>query len=63
MVKLGAHLTHGKGRLLNMENFIDRTNIEGRFDFSEWVRAYGKYLDEQVGRLGGEAWRVGGSML
>lgn len=31
-----------------MDNFIDRTTSEGRFDFSEWVRAYGKYLDEQV---------------
>lgn len=49
LVKASTHLTHGKGRLLNMDNFIDLTNIEGRFDFSEWVRAYGKYLDEQVG--------------
>ena len=34
--------------MLNMDNFIDTTNIEGRFEFSEWVRAYGKYLDEQL---------------
>ena len=31
-----------------MDNFIDTSNIEGRFEFSEWVRAYGKYLDEQL---------------
>lgn len=40
--------TVGKGHMLNMDNFIDTTNIEGRFEFSEWVRAYGKYLDEQL---------------
>lgn len=31
-----------------MGNFLDTTNIDGRFDFSEWVRGYGKYLDEQL---------------
>ena len=35
-------------RILDMDNFIDTTNIEGRFEFSEYVRAYGKYLDEQL---------------
>ena len=35
-------------QVLNMDNFIDTTNIEGRFEFSEFVRAYGKYLDEQL---------------
>jgi hypothetical protein len=35
-------------RILNMDNFIDTTNIEGRFEFSEFVRAYGNYLDEQL---------------
>jgi hypothetical protein len=43
----------GRGRLLGVDNFIDSTNIDGRFDFSEWVRAYGKYLDEQVCALEG----------
>ena len=38
----------GGGRLFRMDNFIDTTNIEGRFEFSEFVRAYGKYLDEQL---------------
>lgn len=36
-------------RLFCTDNFIDKTSSEGRFDFSEWVRAYGKYLEEQVG--------------
>lgn len=39
-------------RLFAMDNFIDKTTAEGRFDFSEWVRAYGKYLDEQVRQRG-----------
>lgn len=70
-----ARTTHGAGggatgaaaaaagaapsRLFAMDNFIDRTAAEGRFDFSEWVRAYGKYLDEQVRRsgLGGARWK------
>lgn len=48
MLKFSETTTVGKGHLLNMDNFIDTTNIEGRFEFSEWVRAYGKYLDEQL---------------
>ena len=36
------------GQLLRMSNFLDTTNIEGRFDYSEWVRAYGNYIDEQL---------------
>ncbi len=38
----------GSGRLFRMDNFIDTTNIEGRFEYSAFVRAYGKYLDEQL---------------
>ena len=48
LLKYSETITQGKGHVLNMDNFIDTTNIEGRFDFSEWVRAYGKYLDEQL---------------
>ena len=48
MLKYSESTTVGKGHMLNMDNFIDTTNIEGRFEFSEWVRAYGKYLDEQL---------------
>lgn len=40
--------TKGKTGILDMSNFLDTTNIEGRFDFSEWVRAYGRYLDETL---------------
>lgn len=40
--------SHQRIRILSMDNFIDTTNIEGRFEFSEFVRAYGKYLDEQL---------------
>ena len=38
----------GGGQLLDMGNFLDTTNIDNRFDYSEWVRGYGKYLDEQL---------------
>lgn len=48
MLKYSESTTVGKGHMLNMDNFIDTTNIEGRFEYSEWVRAYGKYLDEQL---------------
>ena len=48
LLKYSETVTQGKGHVLNMDNFIDTTNIEGRFEFSEWVRAYGKYLDEQL---------------
>lgn len=48
LLKYSETITQGKGHVLNMDNFIDTTNIEGRFEFSEWVRAYGKYLDEQL---------------
>lgn len=43
-------------QVLNMDNFIDTTNIEGRFEFSEFVRAYGKYLDEQLEVFNGIQW-------
>jgi len=43
-------------RVLNMDNFIDTANIEGRFEFSEFVRAYGKYLDEQLEVFNGIHW-------
>ena len=43
-------------QVLNMDNFIDTTNIEGRFEFSEFVRAYGKYLDEQLEVYNGIQW-------
>lgn len=45
--KHARHQQQGS-HILNMDNFIDTTNIEGRFEFSEYVRGYGKYLDEQL---------------
>lgn len=49
-VQLVQNDMSGKGRngILDMGNFLDTTNIDGRFDFSEWVRAYGRYLDEAL---------------
>jgi hypothetical protein len=43
-------------RLFSTQNFVDRMRGEGRFDFSEWVRAYGQYLDAQVGLDLGPGW-------
>ncbi|KAK9813333.1 hypothetical protein WJX73_000925 [Symbiochloris irregularis] len=49
LLKYSEEVTRGKTRqVLNVDNFIDTSNSEGRFEFSEWVRAYGKYLDEQL---------------
>ena len=49
LLKYSEEVTRGKAKqVLNMDNFIDTSNVEGRFEFSEWVRAYGKYLDEQL---------------
>ena len=33
---------------LHMEGFLDTNAAEGRYDFSEWVRAYCKYIDESA---------------
>lgn len=46
-------------RLFCTDNFIDKTSSEGRFDFSEWVRAYGKYLEEQLSVYAQLRWYVG----
>ena len=47
-----AALKGKSGGVLDMTNFLDTTNIDGRFDYSEWVRAYGRYLDETL-----DVWR------
>ena len=44
LLKYSESVTQGKGHVLNMDNFIDTTNIEGRFEFSEWVRAAAKFV-------------------
>ena len=48
MCRYGNGRMPTRGHLLNMDNFIDTSSAEGRFDYSEWVRAYGRYLDEQL---------------
>lgn len=56
---MGEPSARGRGgRVLSIDNFLDMTNIEGKFDFSEWVRAYGKYLDEQLEVFSAIAWHV-----
>ena len=57
--RVGGGEARGRGgRVLLMDNFLDTTNVEGRFDFSEWVRAYGRYLDEQLDVFAAAAWHV-----
>ena len=35
--------------ILRVDDFLDMSaGSEGRFEFSEWVRAYGRYLDQQL---------------
>lgn len=48
LLKVSDTFSRGKGRVLNMDNFIDKVTTEGKFDYSEWIRAYGRYLDEQI---------------
>lgn len=33
---------------LHMDGFLDTKAVDGRYDFSEWVRAHCKYLDESL---------------
>ena len=47
-----ASLKGKSGGVLDMTNFLDTTNIDGRFDYSEWVRAFGRYLQETL-----DVWR------
>ena len=59
VLRVGDGASRGRGgRVLSVDNFLDTTNIDGRFDFSEWVRAYGKYLDEQLEVFSAVAWHV-----
>lgn len=55
----GAGAAAPSPRLFCSDNFIDRSSTgEGRFDFSEWVRAYGKYLEEQLAVYAALKWYV-----
>jgi len=59
VLRVGEGVSRGRGgRVLAVDNFLDTANVDGRFDFSEWVRAYGKYLDEQLEVFSAVAWHV-----
>jgi hypothetical protein len=57
VARLGEGQRGRGGHALAVDNFLDASSGEGRFDFSEWVRAYGKYLDEQVAVFAATGWR------
>lgn len=48
----GGAAGHGKKKRrihpLNMDGFLDTKATEGKYDFSEWVRAHCKYIDESL---------------
>lgn len=59
LLRTGDSGARGRGgRVLAVDNFMDTTNMEGRFDYSEWVRAYGKYLNESLEVFSAVAWHV-----
>ena len=59
LLRAGEASAKGRGgRVLFVDNFLDKGNIEGRFDFSEWVRGYGKYLDESLEVFSATAWHI-----
>jgi len=59
LLRAGVADARGRGgRVLNVDNFLDTTNIAGRFDYSEWVRGYGKYLDETLETFSTIAWHA-----
>ncbi len=41
---------------LHMDGFLDTNAAEGRYDFSEWVRAYCKYIDESLDAYWHTSW-------
>ena len=44
----GTPRTREKGSFLELDNFVDKNMTPGKYDFSEWVRAYGRYIEEQL---------------
>lgn len=59
IIRAGEGDAKGRGgRVLGLDNFMDTTNIEGRFDYSEWVRAYSRYLDESLDVFMSIKWHV-----
>ncbi len=43
---------------LHMDGFLDTNAVEGRYEFSEWVRAYCKYIDESLDAYWHTSWYV-----
>lgn len=41
---------------LHMDGFLDTNAAEGRYNFSEWVRAYCKYIDESLDAYWHTSW-------
>ena len=59
LLRAGDSGARGRGgRVLAVDNFMDTSTMEGRFDYSEWVRAYGKYLNESLEVFSAVAWHV-----
>ena len=59
IIRVGDSSGKGRtGRVLAVDNFIDTVSGDGRYDFSEWVRAYGRYLDEQLEVFHSTKWRI-----
>lgn len=59
LIRAGEGDAKGRGgRVLGLDNFMDTTNIDGRFDYSEWVRAYSRYLDESLDVFSSIKWHV-----
>jgi hypothetical protein len=45
--------------ILGVENYLDSgTATPGKFDYSEWVRAYGRYLEEQLSAAKSIGWTI-----
>ena len=57
-----SHKHHRGGRVLAVDNFVDAHGGKGRYDYSEWVRAYGRYLDEQLEVYRTQKWRFNDNM-
>ena len=54
----GAGAASGRRRVypLQMDGFLDTKATEGKYDFSEWVRAYCKFIDESLDTYYHTAW-------
>ena len=59
----GGVVGHGKKKRrvhpLNMDGFLDAKATEGKYDFSEWVRAHCKFVDESLDAYYHSGWYSG----